>query len=374
MTSTNNKSIFSIDDTNKIKGIAILLMIFHHSFMAGRYPEASINFYPLSEHITNVIALQCKICVAIFTFLSAYGITLSYNSRNTLDKNEIRKQIIRRYVKLITGFMFILLCLNIYSIIFGKSWFTHIYGKTIIAPFYAIIDFFGLAQFFHTPTFIATFWYISLAIVIIFIMPLLILFYRKFGGLLLVFVSMLFSILFPVYTSTASEQKTFCFLSTYSVCISLGIICADKNLIVKIKEVFNKSKYKILLNSLKAIFLFAVILYLIYIRYKTGYTDFLPTLDSVITLLTIAFLYEFINPIPVIGHILKFLGIHSMNIFLIHNFIRVAWYYDFTYSFKSVWAIFAVLLLISLAISVILEFTKKLLNFSKLQDKIIKQL
>ncbi len=45
------------------------------------------------------------------------------------------------------------------------------------------IDMFGLADILGTPTYIATFWYMSLAQIIIFLVPLFIIIYKR-GGVL----------------------------------------------------------------------------------------------------------------------------------------------------------------------------------------------
>lgn len=71
--------LFSKTDTSKVKGIAIIMMIFHHCFLsAARYKGQIVLFMPFSEEFINDFALSMKICVAIFTFLSAYDMTLSY--------------------------------------------------------------------------------------------------------------------------------------------------------------------------------------------------------------------------------------------------------------------------------------------------------
>lgn len=71
--------LFSKTDTSKVKGIAIIMMIFHHCFLsAARYKGQIVLFMPFSEEFINDFALSMKICVAIFTFLSACGMTLSY--------------------------------------------------------------------------------------------------------------------------------------------------------------------------------------------------------------------------------------------------------------------------------------------------------
>lgn len=50
-------------------------------------------------------------------------------------------------------------------------------------------------------------------------------------------------------------------------------------------------------------------------------------------IIVIAFAASFITMIPGIRQVLLFLGKHSMNIFLIHTFIRHYFWSDFIYSF-----------------------------------------
>ena len=70
--------MFTKNDTNKVKGMAIILMLIHHCFMnSGRYKGQQVIFRLLPEWRVNEFALSMKICVAMFVFLSAYGITYS---------------------------------------------------------------------------------------------------------------------------------------------------------------------------------------------------------------------------------------------------------------------------------------------------------
>ena len=63
-----------------------------------------------------------------------------------------------------------------------------------------------------------------------------------------------------------------------------------------------------------------------------------------------------------------------MNIFLIHNFIRVCWYYDFTYSFKYPVLIVGVLLVVSLVVAIVIDLIKKLVRWDKLISVLQKKL
>lgn len=69
---------FTKKDTNIIKGMAIVFLMVHHCFKsAKRYAGYEVIFSPLNQEIVTYLASFLKICVPIFVFLTAYGITVS---------------------------------------------------------------------------------------------------------------------------------------------------------------------------------------------------------------------------------------------------------------------------------------------------------
>lgn len=69
---------FSKNDTLIVKGIAIVLMVFHNCFLSpSKYAGQRVSFWPFEEASVNIVCQQLKICVCIFVFLSAYALTLS---------------------------------------------------------------------------------------------------------------------------------------------------------------------------------------------------------------------------------------------------------------------------------------------------------
>ena len=83
------KSSFTKKDTNIIKGCAIIFLMIHHCFRtSARYAGYDINFAPLNQQMVTYLAAFLKICVPMFVFLTAYGMTISLKNRNhTLDIN-----------------------------------------------------------------------------------------------------------------------------------------------------------------------------------------------------------------------------------------------------------------------------------------------
>lgn len=157
---------FTKNDTNAIKGIAIIMMMFHHCFLsADRYAGYDIDFSFLGEYYTVMLSSFCKICVSIFVFISGYGISLSLKRLETKD---YPLQVKKRYISLMSGFWFIYILSFVAALIFDRSILSVYKGNNFIdGIFFAFCDFMGLAELFGTPMMIGTWWYMSLALVII---------------------------------------------------------------------------------------------------------------------------------------------------------------------------------------------------------------
>lgn len=70
-----NRDIFkplTLQDTDFLKGLALLLLLCHHLFYIdnGLYDSISIA----GHNVIQVIGQWSKVCVAIFIFLSGYGL------------------------------------------------------------------------------------------------------------------------------------------------------------------------------------------------------------------------------------------------------------------------------------------------------------
>lgn len=166
-----SEKTFSKKDTLVIKGIAILLMMYHHCFRdESLYRNFEISFFPFSEHYVVKLATVGKICVPLFAFLSGYGLYLSY----TNSKEKGTEWALRRYLKTFSGFWLIWVLGAIATQCFNGTFFkTFFYKRDIWTAMTDIcLDFLGLANMFHTPSINGTWWYMSAVIVFIVIVPL----------------------------------------------------------------------------------------------------------------------------------------------------------------------------------------------------------
>ena len=72
------KQGLSRDDSLAVKGIAVLMLLFHHLYCStGRFDGYAVSFFPFSEESIVELALLFKNCVSIFAFISSYGLLKS---------------------------------------------------------------------------------------------------------------------------------------------------------------------------------------------------------------------------------------------------------------------------------------------------------
>ena len=110
-TQASSLTVFGRQESLCLKGIAIIMLICHHCFLgSARYKGQAVTFI-IPENIWNYVALFFKICVCIFAFISAYGITWKIKSSCHFDSAEqtqkdFRNILLSRLIRLLTSFIF----------------------------------------------------------------------------------------------------------------------------------------------------------------------------------------------------------------------------------------------------------------------------
>lgn len=360
---------FTKEHTMQMKGIAIIILLFHHCFLNaqrwatvpyeklattkgwGYYP---ISFAPFSSHTIQYLASFSKICVAMFVFMTGYGMWVSYESQK--KKTTMSNYIKKRMVTLMTGFLIIFVVTEILAIPTGR--FIEVYGHDFRSVVYMIIDALGLAKLLGTPLFCLTWWYMSLAIVLIMIFPFVHSIMEKYQWVVVVA-----SIIVPRACGFGQSTDLFRYLLAYT----LGMYFAQHDLLARIKEKFMEQNVAgKLLSLIVSLIGLAVIIKCrqnAWIGWK--YLDFW---DGFAAMYVIVNSYIYILNGKWIVKGLGFLGKHSMNIFLIHSFYRDVFFHEFTYSFYYAWLDYIVLMAISLVTSMVLEWFKKLIRYEKFID------
>lgn len=360
---------FTKEHTMQMKGIAIIILLFHHCFLNaqrwatvpyeklattkgwGYYP---ISFAPFSSHTIQYLASFSKICVAMFVFMTGYGMWVSYESQK--KKTTMSNYIKKRMVTLMTGFLIIFVVTEILAIPTGR--FIEVYGHDFRSVVYMIIDALGLAKLLGTPLFCLTWWYMSLAIVLIMIFPFVHSIMEKYQWVVVVA-----SIIVPRACGFGQSTDLFRYLLAYT----LGMYFAQHDLLARIKEKFmEQNVVGKLLSLIVSLIGLAVIIKCrqnAWIGWK--YLDFWDGFAAMY-MIVISYIYILNGKWIVKG--LGFLGKHSMNIFLIHSFYRDVFFHKFTYSFYYAWLDYIVLMAISLVTSIVLEWFKKLIRYEKFID------
>lgn len=360
---------FTKEHTMQMKGIAIIILLFHHCFLNaqrwatvpyeklattkgwGYYP---ISFAPFSSHTIQYLASFSKICVAMFVFMTGYGMWVSYESQK--KKTTMSNYIKKRMVTLMTGFLIIFVVTEILAIPTGR--FIEVYGHDFRSVVYMIIDALGLAKLLGTPLFCLTWWYMSLAIVLIMIFPFVHSIMEKYQWVVVVA-----SIIVPRACGFGQSTDLFRYLLAYT----LGMYFAQHDLLARIKKKFMKQNVAgKLLSLIVSLIGLAVIIKCrqnAWIGWK--YLDFWDGFAAMY-MIVISYIYILNGKWIVKG--LGFLGKHSMNIFLIHSFYRDVFFHEFTYSFYYAWLDYIVLMAISLVTSIVLEWFKKLIRYEKFID------
>lgn len=357
---------FTKEHTMQMKGIAIIILLFHHCFLNaqrwatvpyeklattkgwGYYP---ISFAPFSSHTIQYLASFSKICVAMFVFMTGYGMWVSYESQK--KKTTMSNYIKKRMVTLMTGFLIIFVVTEVLAIPTGR--FIEVYGHDFRSVVYMIIDALGLAKLLGTPLFCLTWWYMSLAIVLIMIFPFVHSIMEKYQWVVVVA-----SIIVPRSCGFGQSTDLFRYLLAYT----LGMYFAQHDLLARIKEKFMEQNVEgKLLSLIVSLIGLAVIIKCrqnAWIGWK--YLDFWDGFAAMYVII-ISYIYILNGKWIVKG--LGFLGKHSMNIFLIHSFYRDVFFHEFTYSFYYAWLDYIVLMAISLVTSIVLEWFKKLIRYEK---------
>ncbi len=351
---------FDKHQTNIVKGIALLLLLWHHLFYND--PKSYSKFVSIGLineiPVECIIASFCKICVALFLFLSGYGLYKSYTSylhRLLLNNSDIKKKNIKylyvHIINLLSNYWFIFLIFVPMGLIFGRSIFLY-YG---INPLYYIADFLGVSYLFfeYDATMNVTWWYMSIIILFYLLFPL---FYRiqKFSGELLLIVSIIvaFCPLIPEFRQIKIWLCPFIF----------GMYISENNIIERLSDKTDK-RYKLILFSLLSI------CFLLYLR--SEYFNGKVYIDFLLSLFISIFSFSLLSRIPIINKMLEELGKYSGQIFMFHTFIYSYYFKDFIYWFKYSLIIYIVMVIVCYLIARLLSWLMKVTRYNKLINKII---
>lgn len=354
------EAVFDTRQSNILKGFFIICMLLHHLF----YDEATfagfpVDFAPFQTHQVIVLVQSFKYVMAGFTFLTYYGMTAKLKGLTPEQKKRGMPALIgRRLFSLFAAFLPVYVLALLLTFVMRGS-LTEIYSRD--GQFFAgymLIDGLGLADFFQTPTMNITWWYMSFACVILLMFPFFYGLYERFGILFLGG-----ALVLPVAMGWTGTYLGICAFT-----LALGIYAKERDLPERMARAGAGRKEVLALKLFAAAGGFLLLCRLPFVVPVSNFNFAAGTLWACFTFFT------FIGRIPVLRTALAFLGKYSMNIFLIHTFLYYYYFRDWIYSFGHWLLIFAVLLGVSLLLSVLIEQGKRLLGYRKLLERLQKKL
>ncbi len=354
-------SKFSREDTKALKGIAVVMMLFHHlAAFADRYPKGFEGFNSLwegfvTEGYLGNLATNVRLCVAVFFFLGGYGMYKRMES----GKYSLLDSVIglfKRYWKVFVIFV------PIAFIFFRRSGDDICYlctrydvqdMKTLITV--VISNFFAMSDSINSE-----WWFIQTYICVMFMGTFYCIATKKnkyfVVELFIVFmIDILTRSFFPALQSFGNFNilennfyyKRLLELVNPAPCFFAGITFAKFDAIVKLKEQLSKIPCSTIV-SLIAVFA---------VMWCRGFV-LGDLFDIVYVIAFTALVSKFFDGVKPVKKIFGYIGSHSTNIWLIHSFY--CYYFleatKIVYCTRSVWADLLILLAMSLISSVIINF------------------
>lgn len=356
------------EDSAALKGVAILLMVFVHCFRsADLLEEFEIVFRGMSSQQVLDFIPYGKICVSIFAFISGYGLMYSYTVNKKTKSLSVRGWTASHVLKTLSGFWFVSVLFYVVFIIISQGNFND-WGETAADRAAAIlVDIAGFSGIMNTTSLNGTWWYMSAAVIYVLFLPFFADLLERYGVLFCIALCAAVPRIFGIEYQGGNSVLTF-----WSVFMT-GALFYRYELFDKFRE-WNPINQ----NTLNHIFKFLLLIILIILGKKSFLQIQLPLYweycFALVAIPVILFCSEYLFKIKPVQKILVLLGKHSMNIWLIHTFVRDRdRIRDVIYSMKEAILIFLVILLISFLSSFVLEFLKKITGYNRLINCAVKK-
>lgn len=348
---------FTKEHSFALKGIAILMMMWHHCFLAGRFEQYTVDFWPLAQGQAVNIANFCKMCVSLFVFISGYGLYLTWKKAEKRNVSANRWAY-ERLVRTLSGYWFVVV-LSWVACTFLDNRPYQVYGfekSPLLGLWNMLMEFLGLTNLTGGQLLSEDWWYMSAAVVFILLLPLLCKGFEHIGCLCTLSIILILprlSMGFPGWVHFYAFLPIFC----------LGMIFARYDLFARWDRLWDGKP--VWLRTLKVFAMLAGMLVIYKLSYNLKTDVWWDVKWNFFPLLTIFFFRDYLFRIPIFNKPLLFLGKHATNIFLIHTFIRYYYCEAFIYGQEYFLRIMGVLLLTSLALSIALEWVKKTVHYDR---------
>lgn len=344
---------FTKDNSARVKGIAIILLCFHHMCYRPEFFSSykMTTFLPKSWVVE--MAILARICVSIFAFISAYGLATIYINKK--DSESSGKFVFKRWIILMSAWWFAY-PIQILALYLQGGSLSSVFDGRYSDIF---LDFMGWSDFFQTKMLVGINWYMFLAQLIIVLTPALCTISKRYKFLSLIYVFLILQCLSGLFQSNFGGDY-----ANYLFPIALGNYLAVNDVFAKIKVRF---KFP---STIAFLVVFLLMMAFKYLTSKSSF-DFrkLPFVAFGVAIFALCNLVALLFPSDVV---LKFLGKYSGNMYFIHIFIvRSAWLHKHV---SNVLLLLLISLTVSLGISFLIEQAKKWIRYDRLFKKITSRL
>lgn len=332
----------SKSDTAGIKGIAILFMLWHHLFLHS------------TEYgtLTQSLAIVFKVCVAMFLFVSGYGLTKQYGS---LEKRNVRTTIqflLRRFINFFLPFWFCFILVTVVGNLCGYSF--HDAYPTSRNMFKCVaLDFFGQMGY---DSYLKPWWFNKMIIQLYLVFPLLyILMYNRFSAFL-----GLTAIVFFQLKAQSIPGNVFFIVEGGVPAFYLGMLASRFQAV----PTMGKKASRLFLGTVSV--LLGVLLSVLLLKYlKNPYPAVLAR--AILAVCLVVALKSFGNSNT---RLLCFLGKYASIMYLTHVLLIIL-LPEFVYFPNLSILVFLLFTVACLAVAMTIDWLERVLRYDKLRQKLV---
>lgn len=345
-----NSTGFTKNDSLKAKGIAIILLCFHHLFSTTNYIESWNIRIPDFLTLDSFVRMgsMARVCVWIFVFISAYGLTVKYLSKDYSTPLFLYRQ----WWSLMRSYWFFYITFFLLSFFLFKSFIEIFNGNWL----HIGLDFLALGDLFGTKMRYGLFWYMSFAQVLLLMMPLMIEFSKKVG---IFSIPITFIITHALGNGFASKYGGTYLNYIYTA--QMAILCVQYRVFEKVGT--KHHSIRSVFEAFALLLVFVVLSDLKITLVDTEIKSFSYFIIGIAVVALCVFVKKY-TATPVIDTVLAYLGKHSGNMFLIHA-VLYSNYPKIVFATKSVILSVVILVVFSLCVSIVLEWLKKILHYNQ---------
>ncbi|MDR3589390.1 MAG: acyltransferase [Negativicutes bacterium] len=348
-----NEQIFSRQDTTTAKAVAIILMMIHHLF---RFPErlhdvAYISVFPFFPGVEYWMGDFAKICVAMYLFLSGYGLFFIQKTNSSFT------EIVRRGVKFLLNYWAVFILFVPVGLIFfndNPRYYWNI--KTFLFNFLALDNSYN-----------GEWWFVQLYLELLILFPVYrILLLRKsptasflvYGALLVVTFGMssLAKYLPDGILKYAISRSQLLIL--WQPLFTLGLIFARHNLFRSLGQWVHR--FRLDSRLMYSLMILAIIAVRITVTLRLNATYVIYG-DFLLTPFFVFFVTRLLANSNYTHSLLDFFGRHSTNIWLTHSFFCYYYFQKLVFAPKISLLILCWLLILSSASSILVNFVMRII-------------